>query len=82
MKDATVQIDYYALFREKRGLRSEQRKTSASTLGELYAELAAEYGFGLPVERVKVAVQDQFSTWERAVQEGDKIVFIPPVAGG
>jgi molybdopterin converting factor small subunit len=29
-----------------------------------------------------VAVNTQFSDWNRALADGDTVVFIPPVAGG
>jgi molybdopterin synthase sulfur carrier subunit len=77
-----ISIDYYAVFREQRGLRSERRTTAALTLRDLYAELSAEFGFKLPLERVRVAVADEFAEWDRPLASGDAVVFIPPVAGG
>jgi molybdopterin converting factor subunit 1 len=77
-----VRLRYFALLREQRGLGSETRATAAATARELYQELASEFGFTLPVERVGVAVNDSFATWDRPLAANDTIVFIPPVAGG
>jgi molybdopterin converting factor small subunit len=82
MAELSIQIDYYALFREKRGVHSEKRKTSAATLRQLYEDLSKEFNFALPADRVRVAVHDRFCSWDHALKDGDKIVFIPPVAGG
>ena len=77
-----VTLQYYAQLREQAGASSEQISTSASTLRELYDELRARHGFSLPIDALKVAVNTRFSDWNRALAEGDTVVFIPPVAGG
>lgn len=77
-----VTLQYYALLREQAGLQSETVETTAATAAELYAELAARHGFRLPASQLKVAVNAAFSDWERRLEDGDEIVFIPPVAGG
>mgnify|MGYP002262959880 CR=1 FL=1 len=58
------------------------RKSPARTPADLYAELAARHGFRLAQTQVKVAVNSTFADWNRALAEGDEVVFIPPVAGG
>lgn len=78
----TVTLQYYAQLREQAGASGEQLVTSAVSLRELYDELRVRHGFSLPVDALKVAVNAQFSDWGRALQDGDTIVFIPPVAGG
>ena len=77
-----VTLQYYAQLREQAGVSSEQISTSAGTLRELYDELRARHGFSLPIDALKVAVNTRFSDWNRALAEGDTVVFIPPVAGG
>lgn len=78
----TLRLEYYAQLRESAGTSAEQVRTEATSLRELYAELAARHGFSLPAEQLKVAVNTQFSEWDRPLADGDTIVFIPPVAGG
>jgi molybdopterin converting factor subunit 1 len=77
-----IRLRYFALLREQRGLDSEILTTSAATARDLYRELAAAHGFTLAVERVGVAVNDAFATWDRPLAANDSVVFIPPVAGG
>jgi molybdopterin converting factor small subunit len=77
-----VRLKYFALLREQRGLDAETRQTAAATARELYREIAAAYGFTLPEERVGVAVNDAFASWDRTLAANDMVVFIPPVAGG
>lgn len=78
----TVTIQYYAQLREQSGSSSELCDTGAVSARELYEELRARHGFSLPADALKVAVNAQFSDWNRSLRDGDVIVFIPPVAGG
>jgi molybdopterin converting factor subunit 1 len=77
-----VNLKYYAQLREQAGMGSEQVTTAASSLRELYEELRARRGFSLTTDALKVAVNTQFSGWDRPLRDGDTVVFIPPVAGG
>jgi molybdopterin converting factor small subunit len=56
--------------------------TTAATAAELYDDLAKQHGFSLPGARLRVAINDAFVPWTTPLQEGDGLVFIPPVAGG
>jgi molybdopterin-guanine dinucleotide biosynthesis protein A len=77
-----LKIQYFALMREQSGRSEETLETLASTPADLYAELKARYGFTLPREQLKVAVNSEFASWSRRLAAGDAVVFIPPVAGG
>jgi molybdopterin converting factor subunit 1 len=77
-----ITVQYYAQLREQAGASTEQIDTAAATLRDLYDELCSRHGFTLPTDALKVAVNVRFSDWGRAVDDGDTIVFIPPVAGG
>lgn len=78
----TVHIQYFAILREQRGVTEEHRETDASDAQALYEELAAAHDFSLPVDRLRAAINGQFVPWPGPIADGDKIVFIPPVAGG
>jgi sulfur-carrier protein len=78
----TVSVEYFAILREQRGLSRETLSTAATSPGALYDELRARHAFTLPANRVRAAVNDSFVPNSAALQEGDRIVFIPPVAGG
>jgi molybdopterin converting factor subunit 1 len=77
-----LKIQYYALMREQAGRSEETLETSAATPAELYGELIVRYAFTLSREQLKVAVNSEFSDWSRRLEQGDAVVFIPPVAGG
>lgn len=77
-----LQLQYFALLREQRGLSAETVETAATTPDALYAELRAKHGFTLPGDRVRAAVNGAFVAADAALQDGDTVVFIPPVAGG
>lgn len=77
-----VRLQYFALLREQRGLSTETLQTSAATAGALYDELRARHTFTLAADRVRVAIDGDFASWETPLREGVELVFIPPVAGG
>lgn len=76
-----IQIEYFAALREHTGRDAERVQTAASNPAELYAELDARYDFPR-MGRLKVAINDEFGDWEAGLADGDRVVFIPPVAGG
>jgi sulfur-carrier protein len=77
-----VHVQYFAILREQRGKTDEEIATSAATPGALYDELRARHGFSLPRERIRAALNDTFVDSDATLRDGDRIVFIPPVAGG
>lgn len=78
----TVHLQYFALLREQRGRNDETVTTPAATPAALYEELRVRHGFTLSGDRVRAAVNDVFVAADAALHDGDRIVFIPPVAGG
>ncbi len=77
-----LRIDYYASLRERRGLEGEDVRTAQTSLRGLYAELAARHAFPLNADQIRPAVNDTFCDWERALVDGDRVVFVPPMGGG
>lgn len=80
--DKTVHINYFAIFKEQRGLSEEHCQTGASTVGQLYDELKGKYRFTLARNVLRAALNDEFCEWDQSLKTGDKVVFIAPVAGG
>jgi molybdopterin converting factor subunit 1 len=78
----TVNVQYFALLREQRGLTEETLATPAATPAALYEELRSRHAFTLPGDRVRAAVNDAFVAGDSPLHAGDRVVFIPPVAGG
>jgi molybdopterin converting factor small subunit len=77
-----VTVNYYAAFREQRGLRTETVQTNASTARDLYLQLQADHHLSLDPVLVRVAVNNELSGLDVPIRASDKVVFIPPVAGG
>lgn len=78
----TLTVQYFAILREQRGLAQEKLATPAATPAALYDELRARHHFTLPADRVRAAVNDEFVASASLLRDGDRVVFIPPVAGG
>lgn len=77
-----IHVQYYALFREQAGRSEESLSTTATTPAALYAELQSRHPFKLAPAQLKVAINTDFRDWSARLNDGDTVVFIPPVAGG
>jgi molybdopterin converting factor subunit 1 len=77
-----VHVQYFAALREQAGRGSESLATEARTAADLYDELRERRGLALPRSMLKVAVNEEFAHWDQPLADGDRVVFIPPVAGG
>ena len=77
-----ITVQYYAILREQAGRSSESLDSRAISAQELYRELATRHGFTLPQSLMKVAINGEFAVWDCVLNDGDHVVFIPPVAGG
>lgn len=82
MPSIQVNLRYFAILREQRGLSTETVCTECPDAGALYAELSRRHGFTLPPESLKVALNDAFTGWTTPLKDGDTLVFLPPMAGG
>lgn len=77
-----VHVQYFAILREQRGTAEEIVVSDAPNAGALYEELRARHRFSLPAARIRVAINDEFVPAATPLRDGDRLVFIPPVAGG
>ncbi len=77
-----IQVQYFALMREQRGESEETVTTGAATAREFYRELSEKHGFTLGPDLLRVVVNEEFKEWDTELNDGDTVVFIPPVAGG
>ena len=77
-----IQIEYFALFREVAGCDKEFIETDAVDASALYQEIRERHALALEQGRLKVAINDEFSDWDTPLADGDRVVFIPPGAGG
>ncbi len=82
MNELSIDIVYFAQLKEQRGCAEERIRTRAVNPAELYDQLQFQHGFNLDRQHLLVAINDAFSHWQNPLQDGDRVVFIPPVAGG
>ena len=77
-----TKIRYFALFREQTNCESETVEWSGGSAADLF-QLMAERHSALKTEAAAlVAVNDEMTGWETGLNEGDEVLFFPPVAGG
>ena len=84
----TIRVLYFAWFREKVGMASEDvvLPTAVRTVAELVAWLKDRNtghaaAFADP-SVVRVAVNQEYVKLDHAVKPGDEVAFFPPVTGG
>ena len=78
----TIDVCYFGLLAERRGLPEERVDSGASTAAELYLDLDSQHGLGLAMSDFRVAVNDDFVSWRHPLAEGDRVALLPPMSGG
>jgi sulfur-carrier protein len=77
----TLTVLYFASLRDAAGIDSEIIRHDGD-LRALYLTLQVRYGFVLPLERLRVAMNGAFARWDDVPGEAAEVAFIPPVSGG
>jgi molybdopterin-guanine dinucleotide biosynthesis protein A len=77
-----LSVRYFAMLREQAGVSTEDLRTSAATPAELYDEVRRLHRLTISSEFLRVAINDEFAEWRTILNDGDTVVFLPPVAGG
>lgn len=77
-----ITVKFFALLREQAGCREVTLDTTARTPAALYAELMQTRGLKIPPGILTFAVNERFVPADAPLAAGDRVVFIPPVAGG
>lgn len=73
---------YFASLGDAAGCSTEEVVSDALDARALYAEVAARHGFAFAAERLRVAVDGEFTGWEHRLHDGAEVAFLPPVSGG
>lgn len=77
-----MHVRYFAAFRDATGVQGETVESAAPTLRALFDECVARHD-RLHAERAAlVAVNDAMTAWDAGFEDGDEVLFFPPVAGG
>ncbi len=77
-----LQVQYFAILREQAGRSEETLDSSARDARALFEELRGSRQLQLRPEQLRVAINDQFAEWSQTLNAGDRVAFLPPVAGG
>ncbi len=77
-----VTVQYFALFREQAGSASEAIEWPGGTAAELFVRMTETHTALVAEAAALVAINDEMAGWETPLEEGDVVLFFPPVAGG
>lgn len=77
-----LHVRFFAILREQAGCSALEVQSAAATPSALYAELKAQRGLTFPAELLRVSVNERYVDLSTPLTAGDRIVFIPPIAGG
>ena len=78
----SVKILYFASLADRAGSSEESVDSHSTTAKSIYEDARQRHGFTFAVDTLRVAVNGAFVAWDNIVNNGDEIVFIPPVSGG
>ena len=73
---------YFALFREQAGCASEPVQWDGGTAADLFRLMVQKHELLTSEAAALVAINDEMADWGTVLQEGDEVLFFPPVAGG
>ena len=77
-----VTVRYFAAFREATACETETVETGASTTGALFEECRERHVGLVAWDASLVAINDEMAQWDSPFEDGDEVLFFPPVAGG
>jgi sulfur-carrier protein len=78
-----IHVRFFAILREQAGVATLAVDTPAPDAIVLYTELQQRFpGLSFPVSLLKVSVNERYVEFTTPLAAGDRVVFIPPVAGG
>ena len=80
--EKTIHLRYFAQLKELTGSDSETLKSKVMTPAGLFEQVKSTHRFPHKRKQLMVAINGDFSSWETLLNNGDEVVFIPPVAGG
>ena len=77
-----IQVIYFAKLRELTGLDEETfSMKQGNKPNDVLASINKRHEIDVGIN-FKIAVNDEFSNWDIELNDGDRLVFIPPVTGG
>ena len=77
-----IHVRFFAVLREQAGCSSLAVDTTTTTPAALYTELQTKHALTFPVSLLRVSINERYAEMTTPLSAGDRVVFIPPVAGG
>ncbi len=79
-----VRVKFFAILRERVGAAAATKEIiEGSSVGQLWQALQQDYPkLAVPGIRLLYAVNQNYVGPDHVLQDGDEVVFIPPVSGG
>lgn len=81
-----IDVLYFAWLRERIGIGKEQVQTDAATVADLVEELKARedrYASAFAdVSSLRVAVDQELTTFDAPLNDAREVAFFPPMTGG
>lgn len=78
-----INVRFFAILREQAGASTLTVETAAPDAASLYAELQQRFPeLSFPAKLLKVSLNERYAELATPLAAGDRVVFIPPVAGG
>ena len=77
-----IHIRFFAVLREQAGCSALTVATASLTPTDLYAELQTSHALIFPARLLRVSINERYAEMTTPLAAGDRVVFIPPVAGG
>jgi molybdopterin converting factor subunit 1 len=83
MPSRPINVRFFAILREQAGASTLTVDTTAPDSAALYAELQGRIpGLTFSASLLRVSVNERYTDMSSPLNAGDRVVFIPPVAGG
>ena len=77
-----ITVKFFALLREQAGCSELAVETVAPSPVALYEELMSSRGLTVSKNILSFAVNEKYVPADAPLNDGDRVAFIPPVAGG
>ncbi|MHB0995203.1 MAG: MoaD/ThiS family protein [Elusimicrobiales bacterium] len=77
-----IQVRYFALVGERRGVQTDPYETEAATARQLLREIEASKVIPLTTNISKAVINGKYAEWDDPIKDGDLVTLLSPFSGG
>lgn len=77
-----IQVRYFALVGERRGVQTDPYETEAATARQLLHEIETNKRIPLTTNISKAMVNGKYVEWDEPIKDGDLVTLLSPFSGG